>query len=30
MVQGQLIVMRGVHSTGRVNNNERGAWYWES
>ena len=29
MVPGELMVMIGVHGTGRVNGNDRGAWYWE-
>ena len=30
MVSGGLMVMIGVHGTGRVKSNDRGAWYWES
>ena len=30
MVPGGLIVMIGVHGTGRVNSNDRCALYWES
>jgi hypothetical protein len=29
MVLGRLMVIIGVHGSGRGNGNYRGAWYWE-